>query len=145
MELTKKITTPNAITEPIIAFAAEMAPNHAPQYVQVRREPYARPFNCFYAVQEKIRRDGGEQVNGWIVWEHPKAYLSGEFHAVWRRSKGEELVCVANHTDGESRILFAPAPEQLFLGKRVPNRFKALTNTELFRITLRSTTNSRRL
>jgi hypothetical protein len=126
MEITKKITTPAAISDAIIAFAAELSPKHQPQYVEVRREPYAKPLNCFGAVGEKVRRDGGDQVNGWIIWEHPRAFLNAEFHAVWR-SPNNDLICVAHHLDGEKRILFVPEPERAFLGRRVPNRYKALT------------------
>lgn len=126
MEFTKKITTPAVISEAIAAFAAELSPEHPPIYVEVRREPYARPLNCFGAVAEKVRRDGGEQVNGWTIWEHPRAYLSAEFHTVWRSPRAD-LLCVSNHPDGEKRILFVPEPQRLFQGRRIPNRYKALT------------------
>lgn len=126
MEFTKKITTPAAVSEAITAFAAELSPKHPSRYVEVRREPYARPLNCFGAVAEKVRRDGGEQVNGWIIWEHPRAYLSAEFHAVWQ-SPSDDLVCVSDHPDREERILFVPEPDRSFQGRRHPNCYKPLT------------------
>jgi hypothetical protein len=121
-----KITRPDEVTDAIREFARELSPQHQPAWVPVQTDPGAEPNDCFNVVPRKVAKDGGEQVNGWTIWEHKNAYLLGEFHAVWKNDG--QMTCVSNHPDGETSILFVPEPTRAFLNERVHNRFKPLVN-----------------
>ena len=66
--------------------------------VPVVVEAYSIVADCFYNVEEKVKRDGGSVLYGWSVLF--SSYLcEAERHAIWKSSSGE-LIDITQHTGG---------------------------------------------
>ena len=74
---------------------------------------------CFPAVAEKIKRDGGSQVIGWQIWKSA-ILIEAEFHAVWKSSEGV-LTDITPKQIPNSRILFLPDPKAEYIGAQTDN------------------------
>lgn len=86
-----------------------------------------KPLNeCFSIVPEYVATNGGEQYNGWSIWEWPKVLIEAEFHCVWKNPAGE-LIDITPKSDPIEKILFLPDPKRKYTGRQVNNFRKALT------------------
>ncbi|MDE1468482.1 hypothetical protein [Aurantiacibacter sp. D1-12] len=101
-------TTPPAITDKIVDFAAKLG-GPTPAYVPVVDDPFGLYGWCSDGVIEKVRHDGGSIVFGWTIWEWPNVMLTAEFHAVWR-DLGGKLQDITPKPAEQSRILFQHDP-----------------------------------
>lgn len=102
-----KETTPRAIT-PAIAHLARKLGACAPQYVPVQPSPDALLQKCYPNVGAYVRANGGEPVEGWLVWEETgQRWLLAIHHCVWRSPTGC-LIDITPHADGEPQIVFCP-------------------------------------
>ncbi len=63
---------------------------------------------CFDAVAQKIRRDGGQALYGWAIWANP-LLVEAECHAVWQSPAGN-LVDVTPKRNGAAAISFLHDP-----------------------------------
>lgn len=106
-------TTPLSVSPPVEAFAATLDSGSVPSFVPVLPEPGCVVAECFFNVMEKVEREGGSIRYGWIIWENPKVWLLGEFHAVWEGPDGE-LIDITPKADGERRILFQPDGHRVY-------------------------------
>ena len=82
------ITTPKKITDRVRQLCNRIDRTQKPRYVPVKPEAYARETDCFFNVDEKVKRDGGVRQIGWMVWEMKAVFLEAEFHAVWVSDDG---------------------------------------------------------
>lgn len=67
----------------------------------------ARAQYCFQNVRDVVAENGGQIVNGWLVWQHENLFVEAEHHAVWRKPTGE-VVCITPQTPPEESITFIP-------------------------------------
>jgi hypothetical protein len=98
-------TTPQAITPAIAALSEKLAAGR-PQYVPVRPSPDAEIQKCYLNVDAYVRANGGEAVEGWLIWEETQGrWLLAIHHCVWRSPTGC-LLDITPHADGEPQIVF---------------------------------------
>lgn len=70
---------------------------------------------CHVNVLHRVTQQGGQRVNGWIIWES-QPFDEAEFHCVWQHPDGT-LIDVTPRNDHEEFILFLPDPKaKLSLG-----------------------------
>lgn len=98
-------------------------------YLDVIPEPYAKVVECFPAVVEKIRRDGGSQQLGWQIWK-TSLLVEAEFHAVWKSPNGE-LRDITPKQLPIARILFLPDTRAGYIGAQVDNVRLNITGNRL--------------
>lgn len=122
-----KTSTPRTISEPILRLCEELVPSNTPTYVPITPDPRANATECFLNVDAKVKREGGETVHGWAIWEWPGVMVEAEFHAVWRCPTGE-LVDITPTQLGVRRILFLIDTVRRYEGRQVNNVRRALVN-----------------
>lgn len=111
--------TPTEIDNDVTKLISVICPNSVPIYLTVEPERYVQVKQCFPAVAEKIRRDGGSQVLGWQIWKSD-ILVEAEFHAVWKPPEGT-LRDITPKQLPISRILFLPDPKATYDGCQVDN------------------------
>ncbi len=83
------------------------AQGHSPQFVDIHPASQAVYENCFTNVDAVVEQQGGERIDGWLIWEWRGILLEAIFHAVWRDPEGS-LIDVTPQGDGETKIVFSP-------------------------------------
>lgn len=101
-----------------------------PRYVPVQPTAHAEINECFAAVPEQVRREGGEQLVGWALWEWPGVLIEAEFHAVWRSPAGS-LIDITPKDTPAPHILFLPDTERQYEGVQVDNIRQPLSEDPL--------------
>ena len=123
-------TTPAQIDATVREFCTEISDESAPVYVNLDTSTAYPVSECCYNVPTHVEKNGGEIVDGWMIWYLPQKFIEAEFHRVWRNSDGE-LVDVTPKPNGEQRVLFVPDSKIEWKKKRIPNIRKALDNDPL--------------
>lgn len=100
-------------------FCARIAPNPP---LRVSHLPLVEqpPLECFTIVPEYIAAHGGEQLNGWAIWEVPGVFIEAEFHAISRDPAGE-LRDLTPRLNYPVSITFLPDPDRVYRGRQVDN------------------------
>ena len=111
-------TTPQEITPTIRDFCREIDAAATPAYVPVRPDRNCVPSECYQNVANKIRRKGGGERQGRIIWESPGLHLEAEHHAIWI-SKAGVAIDITPKEDGEERILFLPSSRTPYDGSQL--------------------------
>jgi hypothetical protein len=106
-----------------------VCPKSVPVYVPVEPESYAQISFCFPAVQEKINREGGEQIIGWQIWK-TNFLVEAEFHAIWK-SPSSKLVDITPKHYPIDKILFLPELSKDYAGEQVDNIRLNISNNPL--------------
>lgn len=124
-------TTPVKITEPIKRFCKTIVgkKENEPVFINVQPHERSREQHCFENVSEMISRNGGLQINGWLIWQRGNMYLYAEAHSVWMNDEGK-LIDVTPPHDGEKRILFLRDDRVQYCGIRIPSKFYQLTKSK---------------
>ena len=73
-----------------------------------------------------IRGHGGQQVNGWAVWQWANISVTLEAHAVWESPEGM-LADITPHDCGEREILFLRDDRVVYSGKPIGSIRQPLT------------------
>lgn len=121
--------TPSEIDRDVERLIQEVGAGTQPIFLDVVPELYAKVVECFPAVEEKIRRDGGSQQIGWQIWK--TAFLvEAEFHAVWV-SPDRQFVDITPKQVPTDRILFLPDPKAKYHGCQVDNVRLNVTDNRL--------------
>lgn len=121
--------TPSEIDSDVERLVQEVGAGTRPIFVDVVPEPYANVVECFPAVEEKIRRDGGGQQIGWQIWK-TEILVEAEFHAVWVSPDGQ-CVDITTKQVPTDRILFLPDPKAKYHGCQVDNVRLNITDNRL--------------
>lgn len=111
-----KIKTPKPDSENAKLLAKSITSDPILIRVEVISEEKYLANNCFYNVQDKIKRCSGEIVYGWQIWEH-KFFIEAEFHAVWKNRN--TLIDITSKE--ESEILFFEDKKRKFKGFNIDN------------------------
>lgn len=116
---------PKLLKPYVLSFCRKIS-QHEPVWVPL--EPLAnKPMReCFSIIPEHISFNGGEQLNGWAIWELPRVMIEAEFHCVWRRPGGT-IVDLTPRDVLVDKILFLPHPEKVYRDRQVNNVRQALT------------------
>lgn len=118
-------TTPPTISDHVLDFCRFVEPNSDPLYLAVEPAPQAEVNDCYTAVEEMVRQQGGTVCYGWQIWEWPLVMIEAEFHSVWRDPSGV-LHDITPKIPPIPRILFLPDPTRQYEGRQVNNIRRAL-------------------
>ena len=126
----KRETTPAKITDKSMELCSGIVPDAKPEYVSVAVREWSRPRECFPNVERMVREHGGQQVNGWAVWQWANILVETEAHSVWRSPEGE-LMDITPHDNGEREILFLHDADMVYSGQSIGNVRLAITGSPL--------------
>lgn len=126
----KRETTPAGITDRIMELCDRRVPGAAPVYVPVQVAGWSLVNECFPNVQRMVREQGGQQVNGWAVWQWANIAVTLEAHAVWENLEGK-LEDITPHICGEREILFLRDNKVVYSGKPIGSIRQPLTGSPL--------------
>lgn len=124
----KKTITPPEITKRILTFCNKINSTVEPHYVNVTPISEAIIYECFNNVINHIEKNGGMICNGWMIWLWHNVMIEAEAHAIWISPTGEEYDITPKE---ENKILFLPDTNVEYIGKRIPNKRVALTDSKL--------------
>lgn len=111
-------TTPSCVTQQILDFCHDdVGIESDPVFVAVKSEGY-RQNDCYANVKLCIEQNGGNQQQGWIIWESEGFLLQAEHHAVWSAPNGNRID-VSPKLDRETSILFLPDSRNLWTGDQI--------------------------
>ena len=114
----KRETTPVEITDRIMELCSGAVPGTVPVYVPVEAAGWGLMNECFPNVQRMVWEHGGQQVNGWAVWQWANISVTLEAHAIWESPEGK-LVDITPHDCGEREILFLRDDRVVYSGKSI--------------------------
>ena len=121
--------TPDSIDNDVRKLIKLIGTNTEPLNIDVTPEPYAQIIECFPAVEEKIKKDGGSQALGWQIWK-TEILVEAEFHAVWKSPEGV-LKDITPKQIRIPKILFLPDPRAKYNGTQVDNVRLNITQNRL--------------
>ncbi len=111
-------TAPTKINEAVKALQRKLRLETSPLFVDVIPSQDCQLDECFTNVARQVRVAGGTIQYSWTVWECPRKYIEGEFHALWVTPDGKSLD-ITPHRDGEAQILFIPDHTRRYANKLV--------------------------
>lgn len=126
----KRETTPERITDKIMELCNQVAPGSRPEYIPVEEQSWSLLNECFPNVERMVREHGGQQVNGWAVWQWANMVITTEAHAVWENAEGK-LIDITPHNLEEKEILFLPDTRVIFAGYPIMGKRMPLTDSPL--------------
>lgn len=126
----KRETTPVKITDKVMELCSGIVPDAGPGYVPVEVQGWALPGECFPNVGRMVRERGGQQVNGWVIWQWANILVEAEAHSVWGSPEGK-LADITPHDNGEKEILFLKDDDMVYRGNIIANIRLALTSSQL--------------
>jgi len=100
-------TTPQKITDKILELCNEINRGGIPEYINAMPIAECEAGKCFENVSRKIKTSGGQQVNGWVIWQWNNMLIEAEPYSVWQTPEGE-CVDITPREIGVQRILFLP-------------------------------------
>lgn len=77
-----------------------------------------------------LKKNGGQQIWGWIIWQRANILLDAEAHAIWQSPTGE-IIDITPHIGQESQILFLQDASVQYRGNIIPSIYKPLTDSPL--------------
>lgn len=102
---------------------------HNPVYLPVNPDAGAQIKDCFIAVQEKVKKEGGRMIMGWQIWKG-KHLIEAECHAVWE-DKNEELHDITPKEFPVNEILFVEDEKLVYEEKQIDNVRLNITSNDL--------------
>ena len=126
----RKETTPVKITDKISELCNRVMPEAEPAYVPVIVQEWSLQNECFPNVERMVKERGGQQVNGWAIWQWANVLVEAEAHAVWESPEGE-LIDITPHRNGEKEILFLRDDGMIYKGNTIASVRSALTSSPL--------------
>lgn len=126
----KKETTPSRVTEKILELCSGIVPDQAPEDVSVEVQEWSLPRECFPNVARMVQEHGGQQINGWVIWQWTNILVEAEAHSVWQSPEGK-LVDITLHEGGEKKILFLRDDTVVYSGKPIGSIRQPLTGSPL--------------
>ncbi len=117
-----RVTTPEAISPELLAFAKSIAPEYRPKYLKVEPDKKAELNRCIQNVLHVVERRGGYPVLGWTLWEN-RYLFQAVYHAVWLTPNMKSLIDVTPRQFGERMVLFLPQmdPDNLSRDQKDPH------------------------
>mgnify|MGYP001062801412 CR=1 FL=1 len=126
----KRETTPVRVTDKVMELCSGIVPDAVPEYVPVAAQEWSLPSECFSNVGRMVQEQGGQQINGWAIWQWANILVEAEAHSVWQSPEGE-LVDITPHDNGEREILFLHDADMVYFGQSIGNVRLAITGSPL--------------
>lgn len=126
----KRETTPLRVTDKIMELCSGIVPDVKPEYIPVAVQEWSLLNECFPNVERMVQEQGGQQVNGWAVWQWANILVEVEAHSVWQNPEGE-LIDITPHVNGENEILFLRDDDMVYKGNTIASIRLALTSSQL--------------
>lgn len=126
----KSETTPAKVTDKIMELCSRAVPGVEPVYVPVEAQEWSLPNECFPNVRQMVQEHGGQQANGWAIWQWANVLVEAEAHSVWQSPEGK-LIDITPPAKGESEILFLRDADMVYKGNTIPSIRLALTSSQL--------------
>lgn len=126
----KRETTPPIVTDKILVLCYKVLPDVYPEYIAVETQEWCQPRECFPNVQRMVQKQGGQQINGWAIWQWSNIMVEAEAHAVWKNQE-KKLLDITPHDNGERQILFLRDDRMVYSGNTIPSIRLALTSSPL--------------
>lgn len=123
-------TTPIKVTNKIMELCRGIVPDVEPIYVPVEAAGWSQLHECFPNVCRMVQEHGGQQINGWAIWQWANILVDAEAHAVWESPDGC-LVDITPHDYGEQKILFLRDAGLVYSGKQIASVRQPLTGSPL--------------
>jgi hypothetical protein len=92
---------------------------NTPFSVRIQIEEFSKTEFCIPNVREKIRRDGGTIVFGWLINEKP-FLIEAIYHAVWKSNSGK-IIDITQHEVNVEQILFVVDNKSVYKDKQIDN------------------------
>lgn len=126
----KRETTPIRVTDKIMELCSGIVSDVIPEYVPVAAQEWCLPNECFPNVERMVQEQGGQQINGWAIWQWANILVEAEAHSVWRSPEGE-LMDITPYVNGENEILFLRDDNMVYKGNTIASIRLALTSSKL--------------
>lgn len=123
-------TTPIRVTDKIMELCSRILSDVEPEYVSVAAQEWSLLNECFPNVERMVRERGGQQVNGWAIWQWANILVEAEAHSVWQNPEGA-LIDITPHDNGERQILFLRDDSMVYSGQSIGNVRLAITGSPL--------------
>lgn len=108
----------------------KVVPEAEPIYVSVKVAVWSRLHECFPNVERMVQEQGGQQINGWAIWQWANILVEAEAHSIWQSSEGE-LIDITPHDNGEKQILFLRDNSMAYSEQQIGNVRLAITASPL--------------
>jgi hypothetical protein len=108
--ITTSLTTPSEIDKFVSQFCKKLSPKENPVFLDVQPPSWSRLNYCDKNVEKMKELNNGSIVLGYKIWYVPSLYIEAERHAVWLSPEGT-LTDMTFNKDGETKVLFLPAPK----------------------------------
>lgn len=119
--ITTSLTTPSEIDKYVSQFCKRLSPKETCVFLDVQPQNWSRLNYCNKNVDKMKELYGGSMILGYKIWYVPSLYIEAERHAVWL-SPENELVDITFNKDGETKILFVPAPQLTTVSARAETK-----------------------
>lgn len=126
----KRETTPIRVTDKIMELCSGIVLDAVPEYVIVKAQEWSLPSECFPNVRKMVQEHGGQQINGWAIWQWANILVEAEAHSVWQNPEGE-LIDITPHDNGERQILFLRDDSMVYSGQQIGSVRLAITGSPL--------------
>lgn len=116
----RRETTPSGVTDKIMELCGGILADAESVYIPVVAQKWSLPSECFPNVECMVREQGGQQVNGRVVWQWMNIIVEVEIRSVWRSPEGE-LIDITPRANGEREILFLHDAGMVYSGQSIGN------------------------
>lgn len=123
-------TTPIRVTDKIMELCSGILLDVEPEYVPVAAQEWSLLSECFPNVERMVREHGGQQVNGWAIWQWANVLVEAEAHSVWQSPEGK-LVDITPYDGGEMKTLFLRDDTVVYSGRPIGSIRQPLTDSPL--------------
>lgn len=82
------MTVPDLSSIYINQVVTKLGLSEAPVYINIGRTAGSQINECFDNVDRMVKREGGERILGWQLWES-SYMIEAEIHAIWRTPENE--------------------------------------------------------
>ncbi len=126
----KYATTPQKITDKILELCNGIIPGGRPEYIKTMPGIKCKIGKQFENVLRMVKDAGGQQVNGWAIWQWNNMLIEAEPYATWKTPQGEYMDITPREM-GVPRILFLPDSRVEYGTGRHRSIMRPLTDSEL--------------
>lgn len=115
-------TSPTVIDDHTRRILAIINTGTDPVVLPIVAEKKASLGDCFFNVEDKIKKDGGSSCFGWAILQGG-FIIEAEAHAVWKSPEGKLLdITPREPRFRSSTIMFVEDPNMVFKGRLIDNR-----------------------
>jgi hypothetical protein len=118
-------------------FCHRLNPNFEAVIVDIKPEDGAAIGAWKANVEAKVKKDGGECLEGWAIWYQDDIIVEGEACAIWKSPKGEYLD-ITPREEEYPQIMFVEEKGIWNDGGPVANKRQALSDNPIARMVFKS-------